>query len=87
MEEETGITNVHCGKLRHVSFHTYRRREKDYLKETVWYDMHIEGTQELTPQAEEDISQAIWMDEADVPSIYSNTYGSIYDVLVNPNKA
>lgn len=60
VEEETGATDLFVeGKLA-TTYHTYKYKiNKRVLKKTFWYLMHTK-TEELQPQAEEDIELAEW---------------------------
>lgn len=60
VEEETGATDLFVeGKLA-TTYHTYKYKiNKRVLKKTFWYLMHTK-TEELEPQAEEDIELAEW---------------------------
>jgi len=58
--EETGVQDLSLGKPLPTSFHTYRnRKNKRVLKPTYWFEMET-STEELVPQAEEDIERAEW---------------------------
>ncbi len=80
VQEETGLEKIHLENLLHISFHTYRMKEKRILKKTFWYSMKANQTN-LIPQAEEDIEEARWVD----PNIFLekdyNTYKSVIDVI------
>lgn len=81
VQEETGLTNVSKKELLHTSFHTYRnKKDKRCLKPTFWFKMTTTDTK-LTPQAEEDIEQAVWLTIEEFLKGDYNTYGSIKDVL------
>lgn len=60
VEEETGASDLFIeGKLA-TTYHTYKYKiNKRVLKKTYWYLMHTK-TEELQPQAEEDIELAEW---------------------------
>ncbi len=61
VQEETGLKEVHIQSPLAVTFHTYRQNKKRILKKTHWFLMKAEH-QSLSPQEEEDIEQAVWMD-------------------------
>lgn len=62
VQEETGLQHIRLIRPLHRSYHTYRLpKGKRVLKETSWYLMETSDEQ-LTPQAEEDIEKAIWID-------------------------
>lgn len=79
--EEVGLTEIKLGQHLLDTWHTYRENDKRILKRTYWYLMQTTQT-ELTPQTEEDIEKAAWvqLDEIiDYPS--GHIYGNILDVL------
>lgn len=81
VREETGLRQLSLGPLLHTTYHTYRdRRKRRILKPTYWFRMTTAET-ELIPQQEEDIDQAVWMDEAAFFSEPRPVYNSIRDVM------
>jgi 8-oxo-dGTP pyrophosphatase MutT (NUDIX family) len=80
VQEETGIENIVLGDLIMETFHTfYNRKGKRCIKRSYWYRMETEDV-ELSPQLEEDIEQAVWIDKETLLGkrpIYKN----IVDVL------
>lgn len=82
VEEETGLRNISLLEHRTDTWHTYHRRGKPHLKKTWWYNMKVEGKQELVPQTEEDITEVKWVNKSDLSEVLGNTYGSIADVLL-----
>jgi 8-oxo-dGTP pyrophosphatase MutT (NUDIX family) len=84
VKEETGLTQITLGTHLLDTWHTYEQNDKRILKTTHWYKMQTTDNQ-LVPQAEEDIEQAIWADlDAFLASPNGEVYGNILDVL---NKA
>lgn len=81
VEEECGIKVDYLGKRIATTHHTYYMGGKFVLKETEWYEMGVNKSPKLTPQKEEDITQAIWVKKKDIHSIRDNTYPLIEDVL------
>ncbi|MBR9920951.1 MAG: NUDIX domain-containing protein [Bacteroidetes bacterium] len=58
--EETGVENLKAGELIETTWHTYKdRKGRRILKPTYWYAMEA-PVQELIPQTEEDIEEAVW---------------------------
>ena len=51
------------------------------MKETSWLEMFHNGSDRLTPQTGEDITEARWFNPDEVSDITKNTYPSIIDVL------
>lgn len=79
--EECGLTGIIRGKLRCISYHTYKHKNQMVLKPTYWFNMTAPKNQELTPQTEEDIEAVCWVKLEDIPSLYDETFLSIKDVL------
>ena len=68
------------GELSHT-FHTYYQNGKHVLKHTAWYTMHYNGDENLHPQFDEDITQAVWLPQDQLNIVMENTYKSIRQVL------
>ncbi|MFT5164970.1 MAG: 8-oxo-dGTP pyrophosphatase MutT (NUDIX family) [Saprospiraceae bacterium] len=83
VQEETGITDVKIVKRQTKTLHTYRLENGNrVLKYSFWYLMKT-SEQVLTPQAEEDIEEAVWIRPGDFIASKKKAYGSIMDVLLN----
>jgi ADP-ribose pyrophosphatase YjhB (NUDIX family) len=80
-EEETGLKNVKAGKMITITYHTYHEGARFRLKETYWFNLSVRGKQELSPQIEEDIKEAKWINPADLGKYMNNSYESVRDVL------
>ena len=80
VEEETGLQHITLGPLLIKTFHTYPLKGKQVFKETHWYAMTA-PEQKLSAQAEEDITQALWITPAELPQILADTYGNIKLVI------
>lgn len=81
VEEECGIrVNKLDDKLCNT-YHVYQENGLVVLKKTSWYKMVAENQSRLTPQAEEDITEARWVAPADFDMVRSNTYPLIADVI------
>ncbi len=81
VEEECGIKIDYLGKKIKSTFHTYYMRNKFVLKQTKWYEMGVNKCPKLTPQLEEDIDQAEWLDGSDIKKVKDNTYPLILDII------
>lgn len=79
--EECGLKHFEILNPLPSTFHTYFE-DGPILKETYWYLMKSVD-KELFPQADEGITKAEWKNESDKEEIFSNTYGSIKDVIEN----
>jgi len=81
VEEECGISTPKIVDFIGCTYHTYFFKEKNVLKKTYWYRMSYEGDLKLTPQLEEDITEAVWLKRSNLKQVYDHTYPSILDVL------
>lgn len=80
--EETGVCDIKFENHVADTYHIYRLKEKNILKTTRWYKMRSTADEHLSPQTEEDITQAKWMSKEEVHAAMSNTYGSIRELLL-----
>ena len=80
VEEETGLTELVLGKPLTDTWHTYRLKGRRILKKTYWFKMKTTQN-ELTPQTEEDIEEAVWTNLHAFLEQPGKVYGSILDVL------
>lgn len=84
VKEECGVDSLLIEKFLQKTFHTYTEKNKNILKKTHWYAMYSEDEGELTPQKEENIEEAKWMEKDVITQVvFKNTYSAIIDVLKN----
>jgi len=83
VQEETGACGLELKDLICITDHCYIRNGRWHLKHTWWYGMTYDKTAQLTPQIEEDITETLWTDESELPSLLENTYPSIVEVFHN----
>jgi len=83
VEEETGLSNIQLGKLVGTTYHEYfdEWKQRDVIKETHWFAMHVSGTQQLVPQHEEDIEEIRWVAPKEMPEYLQNTYKNIVEII------
>jgi 8-oxo-dGTP pyrophosphatase MutT (NUDIX family) len=81
VEEECGITGVKIFKKLKTSYHVYPYKNRWALKTSYWYWMTYEGNEKLIPQAEENITEAIWVDFKTLNIDALETYPAIAAVL------
>ena len=74
--EETGLHDITLAAPFPNTYHTYILRGTPILKITHWYAMHAPH-QPLTPQTEEDITQAVWMQQEEVSTRLEDSYPSL----------
>lgn len=81
INEETGISGLSIHSKIGISYHTYRIGTEKILKKTHWYAVQTPASYPPTPQTEEGITHAQWLDQSDLPMVLKNTYASIHDLL------
>jgi 8-oxo-dGTP pyrophosphatase MutT (NUDIX family) len=81
VEEETGLSNIQLLAPLQVTHHTYHEGTKFILKESHWFSMKVNGTQDLVPQTEEDIHDIKWVHPADLAPYLREAFPSVKDVL------
>ena len=81
IEEECGITGPVIDHLIGITFHTYSYMGRLTIKKNWWYALTYSGSMDVTPQEEESITQAIWIEKSEWEMIRANTYDSIREVL------
>lgn len=81
VQEETGVQNIDLQNLIHTTYHTYESKKgKKILKVSYWYIMKTSDT-DLTPQAEEGIEKAVFVNLDSFFSQPRKIYGNILDIL------
>ena len=83
VSEETGLQQLELGEKICDTFHVYAQNGENLLKCTSWYKMTGTKTEELIPQAEENILEAKWIASKDLEFVVSRTYEAIKEVLEN----
>jgi len=79
--EETGISETSIVKEISTTYHIYLYDEIPILKISYWFAMEYHGNECLSPQFEEDITEAIWVPREDKERIIRNTYPSLYEIM------
>jgi 8-oxo-dGTP pyrophosphatase MutT (NUDIX family) len=80
VEEETGVKAKVDAHLCDT-FHVYPMDGKLMLKRTSWYAMTADSKEELTPQAEEDISEVLWIAPGEIGPYAFRSFETIRQVL------
>ena len=79
VEEETGLHDIALAEPFPNTYHTYTLHGTPVLKITHWYAMRA-PQQPLTPQTEEDISQAVWVPREEVAEQLRDSYLSLKEL-------
>ncbi|WP_224489819.1 NUDIX hydrolase [Robertkochia flava] len=77
VEEETGVKKLKLDHFLKKTYHIFRRNGVYKLKETHWYLMHSKYSGTLSPQCDEGIEVATWLDEQEVSKALENSYENI----------
>lgn len=81
VNEECGIAVDRLGSILAETYHIYQIDANWVLKKTYWYEMQVDGVPHLSPQLEEDITEAVWLKKFELGQVKSNTYPLILDLL------
>lgn len=76
VEEECSI-KVELKEKLCVTWHTYTRKGKKYLKKINWYTMSCLSDKNMQPQLEEDIQEVRWVDKKEALKLVNKSYKSI----------
>jgi 8-oxo-dGTP pyrophosphatase MutT (NUDIX family) len=83
VEEECSVNGLIINAFRATTYHTYVETDGvEYLKQTRWYDMQCDNCRAPRPQAEEDITTAVWASPQEVAENLKNAYGSVKELLI-----
>ncbi len=86
VEEETGLQDLTVKQQlllyghQMASYHTYREGGRWICKPTWWFAMTTTGQQQLQPQQEEDITEAVWKQPEEVTTSLADSFPSLQDV-------
>lgn len=81
VEEETGVSNLQIEGHLTNSYHTYKLNGEWILKRTWWYRMSTPTEQKPTPQKEEQITKAEWVERSRVGQCAESSFASVRQVL------
>ena len=81
VEEECGVVVNRLNQKITDTYHMYQSKGEVILKITYWYSMDVDSERQLTPQTEEDITEARWLTKDELDMVFENTYPSILEVL------
>ncbi len=80
VEEECNI-KVEVREKLCVTWHSYNRKGKKYLKKINWYTMACLNDRNMQPQVEEDIQEVRWVDRKEAGKLVGKSYKSISAVF------
>ncbi len=80
--EETGVTIAETNPAPLSTYHAYKLKGRDIIKQTDWFYMKAHpGQYKLTPQTEEDIDEVKWVSKRDLPTYREGCYPLIWSLL------
>jgi 8-oxo-dGTP pyrophosphatase MutT (NUDIX family) len=81
VKEETNLHELQLRRPLIKTYHTYREKGRDILKETYWFLFDAPGDQEVQPQTDEQIFKVEWVSRENLGHYTNNTYPLIIEVL------
>lgn len=85
--EETGLPDeISLGEEICKTYHVYPHDAKDALKITHWYQMNVTKEWPLFPQKEENILEAEWVSENNLPVHLRKAWNAVTEVLTQAGK-
>lgn len=87
VSEECGISGQRIEKQLPSTFHVYQSpyfntKGQWIFKETFWYEMVYKGTDEITPQLEEGITDVKWFRKNELDKVLENTYKNLKQIIL-----
>lgn len=81
IEEETSISNLDIIRKLPDTYHIYSEGNKSIIKHCYWFVLKSNDTKKPLPQLDEDILDAIWVNNDKVTELMDNTFPSIKFIL------
>jgi 8-oxo-dGTP pyrophosphatase MutT (NUDIX family) len=82
VEEETGVKVESVAEKPCSTYHAYKLKGRNCIKETSWFQMKAKpGQNKLIPQTEEDIEEVRWVKKTDLKNYQQMSYPLIWDLL------
>ena len=80
--EECGIKELSIINPLAYSYYTYKSGDEAILKKIHWFEMKYKGSEPLSPQLAEGITDARWFADNELEIPLSNTYPSVIDLFI-----
>lgn len=77
VKEETGIAKLVITKPLEITYHIFKKNNTYRIKVTYWFEMKSIGDTQLTPQIEEGITRAEWINSLEIDKIKKKCYANI----------
>ena len=87
VSEECGIAGQRIIKELPSTFHVYqspyaKTKGQWIFKETYWFEMDYNGTDEIVPQHEEGITRVKWFRKNELEEVLANTYENLKQIIL-----
>lgn len=82
VEEECGVSSLEILQYMKETYHTYKLNGENILKRIYWYKMTTSFNGKLTPQTQEGITIARWVNKKDILKKINSSYGNIKELLL-----
>ena len=77
VEEETGITGLRITKPLEITYHIFKRHNKNFIKVTYWFEMYSDYDGKLVPHEKEGITKVKWIPQTKLKKVFNNSYANI----------
>ncbi|MBN4084912.1 NUDIX domain-containing protein, partial [Flavobacteriaceae bacterium AH-315-B10] len=77
VEEETGVKGLKITKPLEMTYHIFKRNGKYRIKITYWFEMKTNYDGLLSPQENEGITKAEWLNPKQITKAMENSYANI----------
>lgn len=82
IQEECGLKgNLTIESKLLKTYHCYFMYDQSVLKKTTWFVLNYEGSKTVEAQAEEGITEVVWLKKNQLSKVKNNTFSSVRDVL------
>ena len=81
VSEETGLQHLSLEEKICDTYHIYAQNNEQMIKRTAWYKMKGTSADKLKPQKEENILEARWVSQTELPPLAAKSYEAIREVL------
>lgn len=87
VSEECNISGQQIVKQLRSTFHIYqspytKTKGQWIFKETYWFEMRYDGTDKITPQTEEGITEVKWFRKNELDEVLANTYENLKQIIL-----
>lgn len=87
VKEETGLQNIALKNYACSCFHIYEQNLEWYLKETKWYWMESQSSNDLKPQLEENIECVEWVNRSEAVKRLTHSFRSFEEIILLLNSS